>query len=266
MTAGFAGKVVVVTGGASGIGRALAEAFRAEGAKPVIADVEADAVTAVAAEVGAHGVVTDVSNARSVRALADEVLDRYGRVDVLCNNAGVSSTGRLGDATLADWRWVLDVNLMGVVHGVRTFLPELERNPDGGHIVNTTSMLAFAPRADYGVYTTSKYAVLGLTESLRADLEQSGSRVNVSALCPGLVRTRIADAGRNRQARYGAPASPAPEQLDDVAAHFVDPGEVAAQALRAIRRGAFWIVTHPQMFDDAIRRFDEIRASLPPEG
>ena len=192
------GKVAVVTGGASGIGRAMAAQFAADGMQVVIADVEAAALEATSGELGVVGVQTDVGDAASVQALADHVCDRFGTVHVLCNNAGVGGGGQIADLTLADWKWVLDVNLWGVIHGLHSFLPRILANPDGGHVVNTASMAGLFASAGMGPYNATKFAVVAISETLSKELQAAGSSVGVSVLCPGFVRTNIFDSQRNR--------------------------------------------------------------------
>ena len=205
----LAGKVAVVTGGASGIGRALAARLSAEGMRVVIADVEAAALARAAAELGAVGLMVDVADRASVDALAAAVTDRFGAVHVLCNNAGVASTAAIADMTADDWRWILGVNVWGVINGVAAFLPLLERNRDGGHIVNTASVAAFSVTPLHGAYCATKHAVIAFTETLALELEQSGSNVGVTALCPGPVSTNLGASSRNRP---GAARRPRPRR------------------------------------------------------
>lgn len=196
----FAGTTAVVTGGASGIGRGIAEAFLEAGANVVLADLDAEALERTAAELGVLGVRTDVTDPASVEALAQRVLEEYGEVHVMCNNAGVGPFGSVADMTLDDWRFVLDVNLWGVIHGVKTFLPLLERNADWGHIVNTSSVSVFITPPDTAAYVASKAAVLALTEALNAELARDGSLVGATAVLPGTVRSNIKHSLRNRAA------------------------------------------------------------------
>jgi NAD(P)-dependent dehydrogenase (short-subunit alcohol dehydrogenase family) len=261
------GKVAVVTGGASGIGRALATRFIAEGMNVVIADVEQGPLEAAAAELGAHGVRTDVADAASVAALADATLERFGAVHVLCNNAGVGGGGQIKDLTLKDWQWVIDVNLWGVIHGVHTFLPHLLQNPDGGHIVNTASMAGLVAAPGIGPYNAAKYGVVAISETLADELAAEGSKVAVSVLCPGLVRTNIFTSQRNRPAalRNDAPKSAAREANDEIAqallADGIDPAIVAGKVLDAVRRDEFWIITHPQYLSLVTERAARIEAA-----
>ena len=200
------GKVAVVTGAASGIGRALADAFGAAGMGLVLADVEADPLVAAAAELGsrgvdAHAVVTDVAQADQVEALAVAAEDRFGAAHVVCNNAGVAPIGPVLETRLEDWRWVFDVNLFGVVHGIQAFGPRLVAQGEG-HIVNTASSGGLITVPGFGAYVATKHAVVGLSETLYQEL--AGTGVGVSVLCPGLVATQIFESERNRPRRRGA--------------------------------------------------------------
>jgi NAD(P)-dependent dehydrogenase (short-subunit alcohol dehydrogenase family) len=192
------GRVAVVTGGASGIGRGIARQLIGAGMQVVIADIERDALSRTADEIGAAGIPADVSDLESVRALARSVTGRFGAVHVVCNNAGVGPMARIADLTIEDWQWLIGVNLYGVIHGVQTFLPILEANADGGHIVNTASMAGLVAPQRLGAYSVTKFGVVALTEVLAAELAQAGSRVGATVLCPGTVRTNIRTSSRNR--------------------------------------------------------------------
>jgi NAD(P)-dependent dehydrogenase (short-subunit alcohol dehydrogenase family) len=248
----FVGKVAVVTGGASGIGRAMAKRFVAEGMQVVIADVEAAPLEATAAEIGAIGVMTDVAEADSVAALADTVIERFGAVHVLCNNAGVGGGGRIRDLTLNDWKWVIDVNLWGVVHGLHSFLPHLLANGEGGHVVNTASVAGLVAGPGIGPYNAAKYGVVAISETLRAELAADGSPVGVSVLCPGYVTTNIFTSQRNRPAalRNEAMKTTARAANREIAAtalaQGLDPAVVADMVVDAIRAERFWVITHPE--------------------
>jgi NAD(P)-dependent dehydrogenase (short-subunit alcohol dehydrogenase family) len=246
------GKVAVVTGGASGIGRAMAVRFTAEGMHVVIADIEAAPLAATAAEIGAVGVYTDVSDADSVAALAEVTIERFGTVHVVCNNAGVGGGGLIKDLTLKDWKWVIDVNLWGVIHGLTSFLPHLLANEDGGHIVNTASIAGLVAGPGIGPYNAAKSAVVAISETLRAELAAESSAVHVSVLCPGYVDTNIFTSQRNRPAalRNERPKVAARAANKDIAssalAQGLDPTVVAGMVVDAIRAERFWVVTHPE--------------------
>lgn len=194
------GKVAVVTGGASGIGKGIATQLVAEGMRVIIADIERDALDKTAGEIGATGVPADVSDAASVEALARTAQELYGTVHVVCNNAGIGPMAAIKDLTMDDWHWILGVNLYGVIHGVHVFLPILRANPDGGHIVNTASMAGLVAPPRIGSYAVAKYGVVALTEVLAAELAAENSKVGASVLCPGTVRTNIGTSSRNRPA------------------------------------------------------------------
>ncbi len=247
------GKVAVITGGASGIGRAVAERAATEGMKLVLADIEeaplkltADALTASGAEVEA--VPTDVSDGSDVEALRDRALERFGAIHLVHNNAGVGVGGPLWTVSEADWRWILGVNLWGVVHGIRTFVPLLIDQGEG-HIVNTASVAGLTSPGFLGPYNATKHAVTTISETLYRDLRATGSSVGVSVLCPGFVRTGIGDSERNRPQWAPAPDDdPAADVLRDVVHQLVAggiaPSEVADRVLDAVRTDTFYILTH----------------------
>jgi NAD(P)-dependent dehydrogenase (short-subunit alcohol dehydrogenase family) len=201
-----AGKVAVITGAASGIGRGMAESFAAAGMKVVLSDVEEEALTETAdalRDEGAdvHAVVTDVSKAEQVQALADESVKRFGAVHVLCNNAGIGiPSGPSWETTLDDWKWTIDVNLMGVIHCVRSFVPIMLELESESHIVNTASIAGLVAGADMASYAVTKFGVVALSEHLYLELEGAGAKTKVSVLCPGFVATKIMDSERNRPA------------------------------------------------------------------
>jgi NAD(P)-dependent dehydrogenase (short-subunit alcohol dehydrogenase family) len=251
------GKVAVVTGAASGIGRALAEALAAEGARVVLADVERVALEEAAHAIAAGGaetlaVRTDVSRGEEVEALADAVERRFGGVHVVCNNAGVSVSGLSWMHTTADWEWVLGVNLWGVIHGVRVFVPRLLTNGADGHVVNTASIAGLVSGPGMSVYNVTKHGVVTLSETLHHDLRLVGARVAVSVLCPAWVNTRIIDSGRNRPAALAetAPALPGREQMEGMVrgllAGGLAPERVAALVVDAVRSERFWVLPHPE--------------------
>src|SRR3979490_700849 len=216
----LAGKTAFVTGGASGIGLALGRAFAQAGMKVMLADVEADALAAavkslrdVAPDV--RGVACDVADPASVARAAEASYAAFGHVHVVCNNAGVAGGSGIDDISLDTWRWVLDVNLMGVLHGIHAFLPHIRAHGEGGHIVNTASMAGMINGMGFSPYSASKFAVISMSEGLAAQLKPLG--IGVSVLCPSYVRTGIGESGRHRPQRYGPaptldPASPAAER------------------------------------------------------
>jgi len=264
------GKVAVVTGGASGIGRAMAARFKDAGMRVVIADVEVGALETTAAELGVEGVLTDVSDADSVQALADSVQAEHGTAHVVCNNAGVGGGGFIADQTLADWQWVLGVNLWGVIHGIRSFLPMLLANSDGGHIVNTASVAGLVAGAGIGPYNASKFAVVAISETLHKELTMSGANVGVSVLCPGYVRTNIFQSQRNRPESLRNPERAAGgararnRELEEISRTAMDPADVAARVHAAIIEDRFWITPSPEFLEAVVARAQDIAAGRNP--
>ncbi len=256
------GKVAVITGGASGIGRALAVAARDAGAEVVVADVEQGALDATATELGVLGVRTDVRLSEDVAALADRVVERHGGLDLLCLNAGVSRWSPIRETTLLDWQWVLEVNLWGVVHGLHHLLPHVR---DGGHVVTTASLAGLTPVPYIGAYNASKYAVVGLSETLREELEAEGRGIGVSILCPGFVRTNIFTSQRNRPEERRNPTRARSthghgQTAEAAQAEGLDPDEVARQVLEAVRERRPWVLTHG-LPDEWDRRVAEVEAA-----
>lgn len=255
----IAGRVAVITGGASGIGRGIAEVLLEDGATVVIADNQREILRETAAELGVHAVHTDVSDAASVQALADEVVTRYGSVGIAVNNAGIGVLGRVDELALADWTRMIDVNLWGVIHGVRSFLPLLKANPDGGHLVNTGSMASF--RSDLGLagYAVSKYGVCALTETLALELADEGSAVHVTLLAPGTVRTGFGRGPQDASSGHGAGVDAA-EPTDGIAAGMraIDPIDAARVVVRAIRDNDLYAPTHTEWWPVVESRFSAI--------
>jgi NAD(P)-dependent dehydrogenase (short-subunit alcohol dehydrogenase family) len=266
------GAVAVVTGGAAGIGRGIAEQLLAEHATVVIADIERQALDATATAIGATPVAADVSDPSSVRALAEAVTGRFGRVDIVVNNAGVGPQGRISDLTLSDWRWLLGVNLGGVINGIDAFLPHLRANPRGGHIVNTASMSAFSPLPGLGAYAASKAAVCALSEALAAELAEDGLAIGVTILAPGSVRTNIAHSLRNRPAELAGALTDVDFQADPGptrGAVWLSPAEVGRITTRAIRNNDLYAITHPGLWGRVEARHQALRAAFdqyPPIG
>ena len=269
----LAGRTAFVTGGAGGIGLSMAQAFARAGMKVMIADIETDALgTAVenlrriAPDI--EGSLCDVTDAASVERAAQATFDRFGRVHVVCNNAGVAAGGGIDRISLDNWRWVIDVNLMGVLHGIRSFLPHIRKHGEGGHIVNTASMAGMQGGLGFSPYGASKFAVVSMSEGLHAQLKPHG--IGVSVLCPSYVRTGIGDSGRNRPERYGAsqpldPASPAAAMVAEIAKNLqagLDPADVAARVIEAIRDDRLYIFTHPGMRAEVEGRFAAILAAM----
>ncbi len=253
-----------MTGGGSGIGRALVEAFAREGARVVVADVDDAAAREVAGGVAARGgkavaVRVDVSDLASVQALADRAFDAFGRVHVLCNNAGVSVWGGLETMTHRDWQWVLGVNLWGVIHGLEAFLPRMIAQREGGHIVNTASMAGLIASQGLGVYNTSKYAVVGLSETLAKDLRPYG--IGVSVLCPMGVATRIRQSDRNRPAALRNEAE-TPRDHMELIGRTLAADEVAAMVVAAIKADRLYVITHAEGLEPLRRRFQRMEQAI----
>jgi NAD(P)-dependent dehydrogenase (short-subunit alcohol dehydrogenase family) len=271
----LAGKTAFVTGGASGIGLALGQAFAAADMHVMLADIEADALAAAVEHLrargfDARGVVCDVADPASVAQAAAAAYEAFGNVHVVCNNAGVGGGSGIDDISLETWRWVLDVNLMGVVHGIRTFLPHMRAHGEGGHIVNTASMAGLNSGLGFSPYSASKFAVVNLSEGLARQV--SGLGIGVTVLCPGFVRTRIFESARNRPERYGPAKAPDPASAAGKLAAYLaeqgrlglDPDDVAAQVLAAIRNDERYVFTHagPEWRAELQERFDTILAAM----
>jgi NAD(P)-dependent dehydrogenase (short-subunit alcohol dehydrogenase family) len=264
----LSGRVAVITGGGSGIGAAMAHAFAREGMRIVLADIEDAPMRWVAESIGGDvlAVKTDTSRLEEVQALADRAFAHFGAVHVVCNNAGVGSFGLIQDTTHRDWEWLINVNLWGVVHGVEVFVPRLIAQGAGGHIVNTASMAGLVPMVGLGAYVATKYAVVGLTETLQRELR--AHQIGVSVLCPMIVNTNINSSDRNRPDALrnpGAPvvtadASPTPPP-SDLAGGVIEAPEVAARVVAAIRNNQLYVLTHQASRDIIRRRFERLDAA-----
>lgn len=263
------GKVAVVTGAASGIGRALVDRFVAEGMKVVMADVEEARLVAEASALSAQGadvyaVLTDVTNPDDVVRLADQTIGHYGAVHVLCNNAGVAPGGPMLKTTPKDWQWSVGVNVLGVAYGITTFGPILVAQGEG-HIVNTASEAGLVTTSVLGMYCATKHAVVGMSEALYRELEGTG--VGVSALCPNLVNTDIFLSERNRPhgseltTDENAAMAPLREVIRSMG---ISPSQVAGDVVDAIRAGRFWIFTHETTLPAALRRFHDLESGSNP--
>jgi len=269
----FRNRVAVITGGAGGIGMAMARAFAQRGAHLVLADLDEAALQRATSELNASGaqalgVRTDVTNLDSVRALGVAASERFGAVHLVCNNAGIATFGEIKDSTHKDWEFTMNVNFWGVVHGVETFVPMLLAQGGGGHIVNTASMAGLVGMQWLGIYCASKFAVVGLTESLHRELKPHG--IGVSVLCPMIVATNInANSVRMRPPELRNPGDPAP-LLDGGApvevpegsmkGGTIAPEEVARRVVRAIERKDLYILTHPEQRGFLQRRAAKIDA------
>jgi NAD(P)-dependent dehydrogenase (short-subunit alcohol dehydrogenase family) len=271
----LASRTAFVTGGASGIGFALGQAFAQEGMNVMLADIEGEALGSAVrklsgAGVDVAGIVCDVADPASVEKAAEATFARFGAVHLLCNNAGVAAGSGVDDVSVETWRWVLDVNVMGVLHGLRSFLPRMRTHGKGGHIVNTASMAGLNSGLGFSPYSASKFALVNMSEGLAAELAPSG--IGVTVVCPGFVRTRIAESNRNRQQRYGPASAPVPGShaatlgaaLAELGKAGLDPLDVAKRVVTAIRRNDLYVFTHTgaQWRSELEQRFGGILAAM----
>jgi NAD(P)-dependent dehydrogenase (short-subunit alcohol dehydrogenase family) len=257
--------VAVVTGGASGIGRALCLAFARAGARVVVADLDEAGMTETAAGVAKAGsralaVRTDVSRLGDVRALADRAWEEFGAVHVLCNNAGIALWGGLDTATHQDWEWAIGVNLWGVIHGVEVFVPRMIAQQSEGHIVNTASMAGLIASEGLGVYNTTKYAVVGLSETLQKDLRRHD--IGVSVLCPMGVTTAIRQSARSRPAALRNTGAPETGDEVELIGRYLTPEHVADRVLRAVLDNRLYVITHPEGLEPLRRRFARMEKAI----
>ena len=272
----LSGRVAAVTGAADGIGRAIAEQAAQAGMRVVLADVDRTRLAATAADLERDGATvlacpTDVSRAADVEALAEATYARFGACHLVVNNAGVALGKPVWEATLADWEWVLGVNLYGVIHGVRAFVPRMLASGEPGHVVNTASIAGLISTPGLGPYNVSKHGVVTLSESLHGDLAARGAPIGVSVLCPAWVRTRIAESERHRPAAERTDAAGIDKAAARVGAVVVKaveagipPAEVARATLDAVTSGAFYILTHPQTKKAVQIRTEDILSGRPP--
>ncbi len=269
-----AGKVAFITGGASGLGLAMARAFTGAGMKVAIADIEQSALDAVADEFAGSNaeVITlkvDVSDRDAMEAAAVKTEQAFGNVHVVCNNAGVAVGGSIEDMSYQDWDWVMKVNTDGVINGVQTFVNRMLEHGEGGHFINTASMAGHMAVPGLSVYNMSKFAVVGLSEAMRADLADKG--VGVSVLCPGVVSTRIFESGRNRPDHLAAETDTASvlltsdvtdderaERLKELLDNALEPSQVGDMVLQALLNDDFYIFTHPELKEAVTLRGEEI--------
>ncbi len=264
------GKVAVITGGSSGIGRGIATALARAGARTVVTGRRRETLEATAsafAEEGleVHTISADVTDLDAMRAAADEVESRFGRVDILVNNAGIGLTGRVVDATPDDWNWVIDVNIRGVGNGIQAFLPKIRAHGDGGQIVNTASMAALMPIVA-GLYSMTKGAIVALSEAMHIELQNEN--IGVSAYCPGPVHSDIATNVANRPARYAASGYAPPDPAFAAASKlqpYMTAEEAGERVLRGILRGDMFILTHPEFKAGVVARHRAIEDAFPVE-
>lgn len=274
----FRGKVAVITGGASGIGRAMAERFAAEGMKIVIADIEQSMLDKTSEEIRAKNadvmaIRVDVSKADEMDALCIKAYEAFGKVHVLCNNAGVGIAGLSWQHSLHDWEWVMGVNLWGVIHGIRLFVPKMLAQNEEGHVINTASMAGLISGPTTAIYGVTKHAVVTLSETLHHEFKLTQSKLRCSVLCPAWVKTGIAESERNRpEALTVAPAkqlkSPIGEATREMVKKLIGvgltPEQVAERVFEAVRDEKFYILTHPEWKDRIKVRMEDILAEREP--
>lgn len=255
----IAGKTAFVTGGASGIGLEIGRYLMELGAKVMLADLDANRLAKAKADLGDVGtVVCDVADAASVQAAADATIAEFGKVHIVVNNAGVSVAGAAGRLPLQDWRWIVDINLMGVVHGVEIFTPLIQSHGEGGYFINTASMSGHLATQQLGAYTATKFAVVGLSESMRQDL--ADHNIGVSVLCPGWVKTDINKTHVNRPSGVSDTEDDKTSGMQMISAAVeqgLPPRHVAEWAIECMQAGRFYIFTHPTM-----RRWVQKRAAM----
>ena len=273
----FRNKVAVVTGGASGIGLAMAERFAREGMKLVLADVEKERLDEVTARfrkdgIEVLGVETDVSDAEQMDALGAATLDAFGAAHIVCNNAGVETTGLTWQLTTADWSWVIGVNLWGVIHGIRVFAPGLVAQGEG-HIVNIASMAGLVSVPGLGPYCVSKHGVVTLSETLHGELAATGSKVGVSVVCPSWVQTGIFESDRNRPEALSNPQTERALQRRDqqrelgmaILSTGISASEVAEKVFDAIVEERLYVLTHDETVPAVQSRMTHIVEGSNPE-
>ena len=257
----FGGKTAFVTGGASGIGLALANAFGRAGMNVMIADIEQSALDSALAALRANGVnakglLCDVAQRASIRDAANATLDAFGKVHICCNNAGVGVIGPIGTVTERDWDWIIDVNLKGVIHGTEVFVPIIESHGEGGHILNTASQAGIVTTPGREPYNAVKHAIVAMSEGWHGQLRSRG--IGVSVLCPSAVRSRIGESARNRPDRYGSARPAASQTVPNVFGGMMEPDVMAARVVEAIRDDELHIFTHPELKWQIEERFNRI--------
>lgn len=263
------GKVAFITGAASGVGFGMAKAFLGAGMKVAVADIRRDAIEQAATELGgdAHPIAVDVTDRKALAAAADETERVFGKVHVVCNNAGVNLFNDIAEATYQDWDWIFGVDLGGVINGCVTFVPRIRAHGEGGHVVNTGSMASFIAGPGAGIYTAAKFGVRGVTEALRWSLMPE--RIGVSLVCPGLVDSNIHASDEIRPLELATDTTPADAEfmkvLPQVHKAGMSPEDIGERVLRGIRRNDFYIFPHPEHRDELRAIFDEVIAAFPDE-
>ncbi|MFQ5555794.1 MAG: SDR family NAD(P)-dependent oxidoreductase [Acidimicrobiia bacterium] len=261
------GKVAVVTGGASGIGLAMAERFGTEGMSVVLADIEHGPLERAEARLSQQGVAvlavpTDVTSFDDVTALAAATLGRFGAAHIVCNNAGVGPAGAIGEMSLEEYRWIVEVNFWGVLHGVKAFLPHLLAAGEG-HFVNTASVAGLLTQPGMSAYNVSKFGVVALSESLYYELAMLGANVGVSVVCPAWVRTRIHESERNRPGTAPGASGPVTDRVREAADKLMgssrrSPDDVASLVVDAVRNNTFYVLTHKGILPFLRQRHEDV--------
>jgi NAD(P)-dependent dehydrogenase (short-subunit alcohol dehydrogenase family) len=266
------GKTAFITGGANGVGYGMAHAFLGAGMNVVIGDIRPDDLETALSSLrevsdAVHGVVVDVTDRTAMAEAAEETESRFGKVHMICNNAGINVFGPVEKASFDDWDWIMDVNLNSVFNGIKAFLPRIQSHGEGGHIVNTASMASIVSGPGAGIYTAAKFAVRGLSECLWYTLVQEG--ISVSVVCPGLVNSRIhlsEDLRPDSKASTGYASDPDfHARLTEVQKMGMDPLEIGQKILQGVRNDDLYIMTHPEHRDEVARDFAEIVAAFPDE-
>ena len=263
-----AGKVAFITGGASGLGLAMAHSFTGAGMKVAIADVEDSALDAakLAFSDTNSDVITmkvDVTDREAMADARQQTLDAFGKVHIVCNNAGVALNGNIADMSYKDWDWVMKVNLDGVINGIVTFIDDIKSHGEGGHVVNTASIAGHYGMPRLGIYVASKFAVVGISETMRVDL--ADDNIGISVLCPGVVSTGIGSSERNRPDQFGGSKSPAMTPREGAAPiemNVMEPAAIGDIVLHAIQNDQFYIMTHNEFHAPVQTRGEEIAASF----
>ncbi|HSD67990.1 MAG TPA: SDR family NAD(P)-dependent oxidoreductase [Woeseiaceae bacterium] len=265
-------RTAFITGAASGVGYGMAHAFLEAGMRVAIADIRGDAIEAAVKRLGGrkagvYGIRLDVTDRDAMAAAADDVEKHFGKLHVLCNNAGINVFGPIDQASYDDWDWIMDVNLNSVFNGIHCFLPKIKAHGEGGHIVNTASMAAIVSGPGAGIYTAAKFAVRGLSECLWYNLVPQG--IGVSVVCPGLVNSNIHHSEELRpSSKSGSGYAKDREfakRLEGIQRLGMDPIEVGRKVLRGIMNDDLYILTHPEHKDEVIRDFEEFIAAFPDE-
>ncbi len=258
----LAGKTAFITGGASGIGLAMAKSFGARGANVMLADIEEEPLKEAIkllskTNTQVDGVLLDVSDRAAMQDAAQKTIERFGKVHIVCNNAGIGAGGPMEEVTASDWEWSIDVNLKGVAWGIEAFVPLIKEHGEGGHVVNTASMAGLVPIPGFGPYTATKYAVVGMSEDLSMELEPFG--IGVSVLCPGFVATQIGNSRRTRSAaKYGEGNEPDQDsiaQASDAVAAGIPADAVGERVVECILENRLYAFTHGEFKDATAARF-----------